>query len=307
MEEAIELLSSYDMQASLGDMVHFAIVDRAVCFHRYRRTGIRNIADMPAEFPETVYIPKSNMQVYIMAKNTPFMRKGDVFIHYTGTIWRPPYEAELLLVEVTAGCSHHKCKFCTLYNELPFKYRMSPMKVIECELQKVKNAVKGWNGGRIDLVFLTGANPFVLSYEQLADIAGVIHKYLPSINSIGSFARITDVTPKTDEELARLRALGYDGLTIGIETSIFYLVSISGTGRGEIRAKLTADICNQYQGQLKCKAKAKNSPTDHIDVYLIDSRNEKRQTEKAARYGRKMDCLSVSEDILLIWRLAYVC
>ncbi len=194
MEEAIELLSSYDMQASLGDMVHFAIVDRAVCFHRYRRTGIRNIADMPAEFPETVYIPKSNMQVYIMAKNTLFMRKGDVFMHYTGTIWRPSYEAESLLVEVTAGCSHHK-----------------------------------------------------------------------------------------------------------------YLVSISGTGRGEIRAKLTADICNQYQGQLKCKAKAKNSPTDHIDVYLIDSGNEKRQTEKAARYGRKMDCLSVSEDILLIWRLAYVC
>lgn len=35
-------------------------------------------------------------------------------MHYTGTIWRPPYEAASLLLEVTAGCTHHKCKFCTL-------------------------------------------------------------------------------------------------------------------------------------------------------------------------------------------------
>ena len=41
-------------------------------------------------------------------------------MHYTGTIWRPPFEAESLLLEVTAGCTHHRCKFCTLYDELPF-------------------------------------------------------------------------------------------------------------------------------------------------------------------------------------------
>ena len=198
-------------------------------------------------------------------------------MHYTGTIWRPPYEAESLLIEVTAGCTHHKCKFCTLYNDLPFKFRMSPREDIESDLREVKRATKGWNGGRIDRVFLTGANPFVLSYDKLAAIAELIRKYLPSVKSIGSFARITDVTPKTDEELAKLRELGYDGLTIGIETgddealrfmnkgytsadiieqcqrldaadihySFFYLVSISGAGRGEIGAKLTSHICNQ--------------------------------------------------------------
>ncbi|MCI9533009.1 MAG: radical SAM protein [Lachnospiraceae bacterium] len=203
-------------------------------------------------------------------------------MHYTGTIWRPPYEAASLLLEVTAGCTHHKCKFCTLYHDLPFKFRMSPRKDIECDLQEVKRAAKGWGSGHIGRVFLTGANPFVLSYGKLADIAGLIRKYLPSVTSIGSFARITDVTPKTDEELAKLRALGYDGLTIGIETgddealrfmdkgytsadiieqcqrldaadiaySFFYLVSISGAGRGETGARLTADICNQIHPTL---------------------------------------------------------
>ena len=203
-------------------------------------------------------------------------------MHYTGTIWRPPYEAASLLLEVTAGCTHHKCKFCTLYNDLPFKFKMSPMEDIECDLQEMKRAVKGLSSEHIDRVFLTGANPFVLSYDKLVAIAELIYKYLPLVKSIGSFARITDVAPKSDKELAKLRALGYDGLTIGIETgdnealrfmnkgytstdiieqcqrldaadihySFFYLVSISGAGRGETGAKLMADICNQIHPTL---------------------------------------------------------
>ncbi len=38
-------------------------------------------------------------------------------MHYTGTTWRPPYEASSLLLEVTAGCTHHKCKFCCAIEE----------------------------------------------------------------------------------------------------------------------------------------------------------------------------------------------
>lgn len=139
-------------------------------------------------------------------------------MHYTGTIWRPPYEAASLLLEVTAGCTHHQCKFCTLYNDLPFGFRMSPMEDIESDLQEVERTGKGRNSEGIRRVFLTGANPFVLSYEKLTAIAELIHKYLPSVESIGSFARITDIAPKSEEELTRLHAMGYDGLTIGIET-----------------------------------------------------------------------------------------
>ena len=198
-------------------------------------------------------------------------------MHYTGTIWRPPYEAASLLLEVTAGCTHHKCKFCTLYNDLPFKFRMSPMEDIEADLQEMAGAIKRWNGFEFDRTFLTGANPFVLKFERLMEIANLVHKYIPSCKTIGSFARITDVTLKTDDELAALHKAGYDGLTIGIETgddvalrfmnkgylaadivtqckrldragihySFFYLTSISGAGRGEIGAKATAEVCNQ--------------------------------------------------------------
>lgn len=215
-------------------------------------------------------------------------------MHYTGTIWRPPYEADSLLLEVTAGCTHHGCKFCTLYNDLPFRFRMSPLEDIEGDLQEAQllctdpiamlsARLQGLpRAERVRRVFLTGANPFVLEYKRLAAIAGLIRQYLPSVKTIGCFARVTDIALKSDGELTALRRSGYTGLTIGIETgdeealrfmnkgyaaadivaqcrrldradirySFFYLAGISGAGRGESGAKATADICNQLRPTL---------------------------------------------------------
>ena len=126
-------------------------------------------------------------------------------MHYTGTIWRPPYEADALLLEVTAGCTHHGCKFCTLYNDFPFRFRMSPLEDIEGDLQEAQllctdpiamlsARLQGLpRAERVRRVFLTGANPFVLEYKRLAAIAGLIRQYLPSVKTIGCFARVTDI------------------------------------------------------------------------------------------------------------------
>ncbi len=129
----------------------------------------------------------------------------------------------------------------------------------------------------IQRVFLTGANPFVLKTEKLLEIASLIHRYFPSVESIGCFARITDPANKTDDELIQLHRAGYNGLTIGVETAddealafmrkgyhskdiltqckrleqagieygFFYLTGISGKGKGEAGAKASAHIFNQ--------------------------------------------------------------
>ena len=136
-------------------------------------------------------------------------------MHYTGTIWRPPYESGSLLLEATAGCTHHRCKFCTLYDELPFHFRLSPLEDIEADLAEAQELLRGQ---LVQRVFLVGANPFALQTERLKAIAGRIRKYFPECRTIGCFARVTDVGRKTDEALRELRRLGYDGLTIGVET-----------------------------------------------------------------------------------------
>lgn len=197
-------------------------------------------------------------------------------MHYTGTIWRPPYEAGSLLIEVTSGCTHHACKFCTLYHDLPFRFRMSPLEDIEADLQEAREALRAWKSGRVERVFLVGANPFVLQVSRLREIARLVHTYFPACASIGCFARVTDITPKTDDELRELRSLGFDGLTIGVESgddealtfmnkgyhaadiidqtqrldragisySFFYLAGIAGAGRGEEGAAESAKVFN---------------------------------------------------------------
>lgn len=197
-------------------------------------------------------------------------------MHYTGTVWRPPYEASSLLIEVTAGCTHHKCKFCTLYDELPFKFRMSPLEDVEADLLEAQIQLQSWRSRQVKRVYLVGANPFVLNFDRLEKISELVHKYFPECKTIGCFARVTDVTLKTDAELRKLHHLGYDGITIGAETgddvaldfmnkgykshnivvqakrldnahityNFFYLTGISGAGRGIEGALKSAKVFN---------------------------------------------------------------
>ena len=198
-------------------------------------------------------------------------------MHYTGTIWRPPYEAYSLLIQVTAGCTHHSCKFCTLYEDLPFKFRMSPLSEVKSDLAEASRYYK--NAPRI---FFTGANPFVLSTDKLKKLAEMVKKYYPNYQTIGCFGRITDLYNKTVDDLKELRALGYDGITFGVETgndealafmnkgfrssdtieqakklekagisyNFFYLTGISGAGRGEYGGRETAKVFNQLHPQI---------------------------------------------------------
>lgn len=215
-------------------------------------------------------------------------------MHYTGTIWRPPYEAASMLLEVTAGCTHHRCKFCTLYNDLPFPFRMSPLEDIEADLLEAQTALHSPFGKLTAAlqglparegprrVFLTGANPFVLKADRLLEIARLVKQYFPAIQTVGCFARVTDISLKTDGELDRLRAAGYDGLTVGVETgdgpslafmdkgytpedilaqcqrldragigyNFFYLTGIAGAGQGERSAKASAEVFNRLHPRL---------------------------------------------------------
>lgn len=259
-------------------------------------------------------------------------------MHYTGTIWRPPYEAESLLLEVTAGCTHHKCKFCTLYEDLPFAFRLSPMKDIESDLLEVQMSLydpvsemkRRLNGltspKKIRRVFLTGANPFVLSFEKLMDIAELVHLYFPENETIGCFARVTDAALKSDEELSALRKAGYDGLTIGIETgddealrfmnkgycaadivaqcrrldaagigySFFYLAGISGSGRGEAGARLTAEVCNRLHPRLIGANMLTVYPESELHREIADGAwTEESETEKYTEIRTLIEELTV--------------
>ncbi len=190
-------------------------------------------------------------------------------LHFTGTVWRPPYEAHSVLLQATVSCTHHACKFCSLYGDL--RFRLSPMEEIEADL-----AVVARHQPRARRIFLVGANPFVLSYDRLVRLIDRIRDFLPKVRTVGMFARITDIAAKSDEELRELRARGITGLSIGTETGddpslafmnkghtsadireqcrrldeagieyyLTYMTGLAGAGNGERAARATAALFN---------------------------------------------------------------
>ena len=134
-------------------------------------------------------------------------------MHYTGTIYRPPFEARSLLLQVTTGCSHNKCSFCTMYRDEPF--RVEPLDQIEEDLVEARQYVPN-----VTRVFLENGDPFALSADRLEQIAVMIHSNLPRVETIAMYASIKNVIGKSDEELRRLRNLGINELNIGVESGL---------------------------------------------------------------------------------------
>lgn len=132
-------------------------------------------------------------------------------MRFTGRTWRPPYEASSFILQATSGCTYRKCSFCSLYKDEPF--RMSPMEEFEEDLAELKHYQP--NARRI---FMTGANPFAMSYENLKLRALTVRDYLIKCQTIAMFASIRDIKNKEVWQLKKLRAMGINGLTIGTES-----------------------------------------------------------------------------------------
>ena len=144
-------------------------------------------------------------------------------MHYDGMTFRPPYEARSLLLQVTRGCSHNACTFCSMYRDVSFA--ISPLEEIVDDL-----AEAAWAYPYVSRVFLVNGDAFCLPADALLNIAEMIHEALPNVRSIGCYARIPNVTSKTDTELAALAAAGYDNINIGVESGLDDVLAFMNKG-----------------------------------------------------------------------------
>ena len=128
-------------------------------------------------------------------------------------VYRPPYEAASFLLQVTHGCSHNRCAFCTMYRGVPFSAESD-----EC-IERQPAWAKARCPGK-DRVFLENGDPFALPAERLLEIADMIHAYLPRVETIAMYASVKNLKGKTDDDLRRLRACGINDLNIGVESGL---------------------------------------------------------------------------------------
>lgn len=132
-------------------------------------------------------------------------------MHFTGRTWRPPYEASSFIIQATSGCTHNQCQFCSLYKNECF--RMSPLEEWEEDLKELQ-----FYQPTARRIFWTGANPFVMSYENLKTRALMVHEYLVECQTMAMFASIRDIKNKKVWQLKKLKSLGINGLSIGTES-----------------------------------------------------------------------------------------
>lgn len=193
-------------------------------------------------------------------------------MHYTGEVYRHPMEWDTPLLEVTIGCSHNKCSFCTMYQNT--KFGVSPLEHIEEDLQELKSY-----GKPVIRTFLVNADPFVLTPRKLVTIAERISSYFPEIETITCYTSIQNLKHKSLEDLKMLRALGYNDLHIGLETAYdpalkimnkgftkdeaceqlrkvkeagfnydaLLMLGAAGTGKGEVNTRETAKVLNEIK------------------------------------------------------------
>ena len=194
---------------------------------------------------------------------------------YTGPIFRPPPEANTLLLQVTVGCTHNKCSFCTMYKET--RFAIESMEQIEQDLKEARRNYK-----KLTRIFLLNADPFALKAKRLKEISRKIIEYFPEMETITMYASIRNIKHKSDAELQELRDLRINDLWVGIESGSdkvlhhlnkgynletareqlqrlkkagirhngIYMLGVAGSGKGQQHAIDTAKLINETEPQL---------------------------------------------------------
>ncbi|ABI67780.1 radical SAM protein [Syntrophomonas wolfei] len=133
-------------------------------------------------------------------------------MRYEGMVYRPPSEAQSLIIQATIGCPHNRCTFCSLYKNT--KFRIRPVEEIKEDLRMARD----YYGEYIESVFFADGNTIIMKTEQLLDIFEYTRSLFPYLERITVYGSSRFVNKKSLEDLKRLRAAGLKRIHTGMES-----------------------------------------------------------------------------------------
>lgn len=128
---------------------------------------------------------------------------------YEGMIFRPPSEAESLILQVTVGCSYNRCTFCGAYREKTFRVK---------SFEEIKEDIDEVSVYQIRRVFLADGDALIIPHKELLQILFYLRKKLKGLERIGIYANARDILLKDVEELKTLKNLGVGIIYLGLES-----------------------------------------------------------------------------------------
>ncbi len=140
--------------------------------------------------------------------------KEHMRLNYIEPIFRPPSEAESLILQVTNGCSWNHCTFCDMYTAPQKAFRATD----ELEILRQILAIGQQANNRIHRVFLADGDALVLPTRRLLNILQAVRTHLPNVRRISSYCLPRNLRKKSPSEIAELRDAGLSLAYVGAES-----------------------------------------------------------------------------------------
>lgn len=133
-------------------------------------------------------------------------------MRYEGKLYRPPSEADALIVQATIGCSWNHCTYCDMYRDKTFRVRD-----LSETLEDLVRAGAAF-GEEVEKLFVADGDALVMPLDHWLPILEHAKKLFPNLRRVSCYAMARNVLAKSDEELAALRANGLSLLYMGPES-----------------------------------------------------------------------------------------
>jgi len=132
-------------------------------------------------------------------------------VFYEGNIYRPPSEANSLILQITVGCRHNACTFCTMFKDKTFriKSRAEIFEIITIAQAHEPDA---------EQIFLADGDALVVDSLLLIEILDHLYEKFSRLQRVGIYGGPKDILAKSPEELAALKAHGLTLVYLGVES-----------------------------------------------------------------------------------------
>lgn len=135
-------------------------------------------------------------------------------IRYVEPVFRPPSEAESLILPVTDGCSWNKCTFCEMYTAPQKRFRVREDNEIIDSIRQTADMY----GKNIRRVFLADGDALVLPTRKLVLILEAIRAHMPAVHRISSYCLPRNLRKKDQSQIDELAAAGLKMVYVGAES-----------------------------------------------------------------------------------------
>jgi len=132
-------------------------------------------------------------------------------IDYSFPLYRPPAEANNIIIQATYGCSYNHCSFCSMYKSKHFKVR---------DLSDVYKEIDALASSYPDAkrVFLADGDALYLETSHLLELLRYLKKAFVKLSRVSLYATAQNLLEKSDEDLQLLKEHLLTLVYFGIET-----------------------------------------------------------------------------------------